>query len=84
MLCDLRRHGYTLSMPAAGGVDILSGGTNSSHQRDKYNKPKVFFQYPLDQGILVPELGLNLSMYTTGIAAAKYCTAREAGLQVRG
>ena len=53
MLCDLRRHGYTLSMPAAGGVDILSGGTNSSHQRDKYNKPKVFFQYPLDQGILV-------------------------------
>ncbi len=77
MLCDLRRHGFTLSMPAVGGVDILGGGTNASQNS---GNNRVFHQYPLDRGILVPELGLNISHFHSGVAASRYCTAREADL----
>ena len=80
MLYDLRRHGFMLSMPAAGGADILDGGSKTS-QKPGRDTPKVFYQYPLDRGIYVPELELNISHFATVVAASKYCTAREAGLQ---
>ena len=64
-------------MPAAGGVDILGGGTNASQNS---GNNRVFHQYPLDRGILVPELGLNISHFHSGVAASRYCTAREADL----
>ena len=70
MLCDLRRHGFKLSMPAARGVDILGGA----------DRRKVFHQYPLDRGILVPELRLNISLFHPVVAASQYCAAREARL----
>lgn len=71
MLCNLRRHGFKLSMPAAGGVDILGGA----------NTRKVFHQYPLDRGILVPELRLNISLFHPVVAASQYCASREARLR---
>ena len=81
MLCDLRRHGFTLSMPAAGGVDILGGGSVQYGGRGRYGGRKVYYEYPLHQGILVPQLGLNISFWSPVTAASTYCTAREAALQ---
>lgn len=71
MLCDLRRHGFNLSMPAAGGKDILGGADR---------RRRVFHQYPLDRGILVPELRLNISLFHPVVAASQYCAARESRL----
>ena len=83
MLCDLRRHGFTLREYASGRRSGHSrrGGTNASQKHSGNNR--VFHQYPsIGPGyILVPELGLNISHFHSVVAASRYCAAREADLQ---